>query len=166
MTALTHSNAASSQAAQAGETDRSLQSVSPAIKAFAVTEHDENTGAIIFAKHAIVARRLGANEYAGGELSYVSCRRAPWADAYAGRPIPARVMIANGWHFECSECDQRIDEDYLYDNRLPLDGVIGTQHSHVFCSKRCARRWYSMERRRKAEAQEARKRLDDIEASA
>lgn len=36
------------------------------MKAFAVLENDECTGAIIFAKHAIVARRLGANEYAGG----------------------------------------------------------------------------------------------------
>jgi hypothetical protein len=46
------------------------------LKAFAVTEHDENTGAVIFAKHDIVARRIGADEYADGELSYVSCRRA------------------------------------------------------------------------------------------
>jgi hypothetical protein len=121
------------------------------LKAFAVTEHDENTGAVIFAKHDIVARRIGADEYADGELSYVSCRRAPWADAYADKAVPARVMIAHGWHFECSECGSRIDEDYLFDNRLPVDCVVGTQHSHVFCCSKCARRWYSMKRRRKAE---------------
>lgn len=125
------------------------------MRAFAVTENDENTGAIYFAKHDIVAKKAGANEYASGDITYVSCRRAPWADAYAGRPIPAKVMIAHGWHFECSECGQRVDEDYLDENRLPIDGVIGTQHSHVFCSSQCARRWHSIKRRRAAEEQRA-----------
>ena len=54
------------------------------MKAYAVTEEDENTGGIIYAEHNIVARRLGANEYADGEIAYVSCRRAPWADEYYG----------------------------------------------------------------------------------
>ncbi|WEX10349.1 hypothetical protein [Chelativorans sp. AA-79] len=125
------------------------------LRAYTVTEEYENTGAVIFAVHNVVARRLGANEYADGEFSAVSCRRAPWADAYAGKPIPARVMIAHGWHFECSECGACIDEDWLCDNGLPLEGVIGTQHSHVFCGSRCARRYYSLRRRRKAEEQRA-----------
>lgn len=125
------------------------------MKAFTVLENDECTGAIIFAKHAIVARRLGANEYAGGEFGAVSCRRAPWADAYVERKLPARLMIAHGWHFECSQCDARITEDYLYDMNLPLEGVIGSQHTHVFCGTRCARKYYSIQRRRKAEEQRA-----------
>lgn len=142
-----------------------------ALKAFAVTEHDENTGAVIFAQHDIVARRIGADEYADGDLGGVSCRRAPWADAFAHKSLPASVMIAHGWHFECSECGSRIDEDYLSDNRMAVDGVIGTQHSQVFCSSKCARRWYSMKRRRKAEESRAieafkeivRKRFPDVD---
>ncbi|MGB3833710.1 MAG: hypothetical protein WA975_17815 [Mesorhizobium sp.] len=126
-----------------------------ALRAFAVTENEENTGAIYFAKHDIVAKKWGANEYADGDITYVSCRRAPWADAYVGQPIPAKVMIANGWHFECSGCGQRIDEDFFYDNRLPLEGVIGTQHSAVYCCSRCARKDLSLKRRRKAEEQRA-----------
>lgn len=124
-------------------------------RAYSVTEHDENTGEIYFARHRIVAAKAGADEFADGELIRVSCHRAPWADAYAGRPIPARVMIANGWNFECSGCGERIDEHFLYDNRLPLSGVIGTQRSQVFCGSRCARRFYSLQRRRKAEEQRA-----------
>lgn len=110
-----------------------------ALKAYSVLENNENTGAIYFAEHAIVARRLGANDYADGDLSYVTCRRAPWADEWANKDedVPARIMIANGWHFECCGCGARVDEDYLYDEDLPLNGVIGTQRSRVFCSEIC-----------------------------
>mgnify|MGYP003558117020 FL=1 len=129
--------------------------MSAALRAFSVTEEDENTGAIIFARHAITAAKAGADEYAGGDLGAVSCRRAPWADEYAGKPLPARAMIAHGWHFECSGCGKRIDEDFFYDNRLPLEGVIGTQHSRIYCGSRCARKEMSRERRRKAEQHRA-----------
>lgn len=125
------------------------------MKAFSVIAEYEATGGIIFAKHAIVARRLGANEYADGDFSSVSCRRAPWADLYADRALPARLMIAHGWNFKCSDCGERIDEDFLYDKNLSLEGVIGSQHSHVFCSSRCARRHFSIQRRRKSEEQRA-----------
>lgn len=113
-----------------------------ALKAFAVLEEGENTGGIVFARHAIVARRDGANEYNGGEFHGVSCRRAPWADEWADRDedIPARVLIDHGWHFECCGCGHTIDNDWLYDEDLPLDGVIGTQHSKVYCSEICEAR--------------------------
>ena len=119
-------------------------------RAFAVTENDENTGLIYFAKHAVVARRWGADEFGEGDFGSVSCIRAPWADAYAesGR-LPARVSIANGWHFECYGCGARIDSDYLYDKRLPLAGIIGFQSGPVYCSSRCAAHNISLKRRRK-----------------
>src|SRR5687767_14229018 len=47
-------------------------SETPALRAYAVTEEDEGTGGIIFARHAIVARRAGANEYNGGEFHGVT----------------------------------------------------------------------------------------------
>ncbi|PPQ35404.1 hypothetical protein SAMN06265338_1247 [Rhodoblastus acidophilus] len=106
------------------------------MKAYAVQEDCEGTGGIVFAKHAIVARREGANEYNGGEFHGVTCRRAKWADEFAETGIvPASVMIANGWWFECSYCGQKIDEDSLYDRRLPISGVVGSQHSLIFCCK-------------------------------
>lgn len=126
-----------------------------ALRAYAVTEESENTGAIIFAKHHIVAKRQGADEYADGDITYVSCRRAPWADGYAEKPLPAWVMIAHGWHFECHGCGMRLDEDGLSERRLAVEGVIGTQHGGVFCCARCRRKHLSRVRRRKAEAQRA-----------
>lgn len=80
--------------------------------AYAVTEKDENTGGIFFAEHRIAAAIRGANEYADGDLSQVACRRAPWADQFAetGR-VPASIMVAAGWHFECHGCGVRIDGD-------------------------------------------------------
>lgn len=126
------------------------------LRAYAVCEHDERTGAIYFARHAIVARRIGANEHGDGELSYVTCTRAPWADRYAAEgDVPASVMVMNGWHFECTGCGRRIDEGmpYLWENEVmagePLNGanlryakwkpshVIGTQHGLVFCRASC-----------------------------
>lgn len=106
--------------------------------AYAVTENDENTGSIYFARHAISARRRGADEYGDGELSAVSCRRAPWADwcADAGF-VPASLMIGHGWHFECHGCGQHIDDDFLREAGLSTDDVIGIQDGPVFCCARC-----------------------------
>lgn len=139
--------------------DRNLNS---GLKAYAVLEKGENTGGIVFAKKAIVARRRGASEYSDGDFSGVSCRRVPWADQYVGRTVPAHVMIMHGWHFECSGCAERIDEYHLEYKRLPLNGVIGSQNSHVFCCTKCARKYYSIMRRRKAEEQRAIEALKEI----
>lgn len=125
------------------------------LKAFAVQETDENTGGIFFARHDIAAKKAGANEFADGDISTVSCRRAPWADAYAETKVPVTVMIANGWHFECYGCDARIDEYWLEEHNLPLDGVIGTQWSAVYCCSRCRRKHLSRRRRTEAAKQRA-----------
>lgn len=85
------------------------------LKAFAVLEKEENTGDIFFAEHNIVARKAGANEFADGEIEQVTCRRAQWADKYAGSKVPVHVRIENGWNYECSGCGVRIDAD-LYDD--------------------------------------------------
>lgn len=108
-----------------------------ALRAYAVLEDCENTGGIVFAERPIVARREGASRYNDGDFGGVSCRRAPWADKFVGKPVPVSVMIANGWHFECHGCGATIDEAWLHDEDLPLDGVIGTQESAVYCSEIC-----------------------------
>lgn len=127
------------------------------LKAFTVNEPMEYTGGIVFAKSNIVARRLGANEYNDGEITGMSVRRAPWADSYLGQPIPASLLIAHGWHFECSGCGIRIVDDlYNWQDRCGVDdtlrdmlaiarryrkwssdSVIGTQRSAVFCDQQC-----------------------------
>lgn len=108
------------------------------VKAFSVLEHGEYTGGIVFAKSGIAARRLGANEYADGDSSYVDCRRAAWADKYADSGVvPVGVMIARGWHFECAGCGHRVDLDYLDERDIYLEDVQGTQNSMVFCTPLC-----------------------------
>lgn len=108
------------------------------MKAYAVTEEDECTGGIIYAEHNVVARRIGANEYANGEFSMVTCRRAKWADEYAKTEIvPASEMVWQGWRFECAGCGRTIEadmEDEAYENWTP-DHVIGHQHGLVFCNQ-------------------------------
>ncbi len=115
------------------------------MRAFAVLENCENKGGIVFAEHAVVARRLGANEYSCGDFYGVSCRRAPWADIFAGSSVPANVMISHGWHFECVGCGETINEDWLYDEELTLDGVIGYDRGLVYCSEICEAR-HNLER--------------------
>lgn len=123
------------------------------MRAFSVTELNENTGGIVFAKHAVTARREGANEYADGDFGYVSCHRAPWADKFVDiRDVPVSVMIDHGWHFECHGCGARIDEDWLNEEGLPVEGVIGTQSTSVYCCARC--KWRTMkENAKRAEQQ-------------
>lgn len=125
------------------------------MKAFAVTEHMEGTGFIIFAHHAIAARIRGANELADGEITEISCKRAPWADAYADtRRVPASVLVANGWRFDCCGCGVRIDTDlaFIYEEQgcdpettdhaqrfkgWTPEHVTGFDQGEVFCNAAC-----------------------------
>jgi hypothetical protein len=145
------------------------------LKAYAVIENYESTGAIFFAKHAVTARRLGANEYADGDFSGVSCKRAKWADKYAGQVVPVSDLVAHGWRFECSGCGVTIDDtlhewqerafhfeslsDMLkiarrYRNWSPSD-IIGHQHSQVFCDQRCKDEYEAHEAERKRRQENA-----------
>jgi hypothetical protein len=129
--------------------------MSKPLKAYSVQEKYEGTGGILFAKHAIVAHRNGAHEYGDGELSYVTCRRAPWADAYAETALPARVMVEHGWWFECHGCGIKISEDEFDDLGMKTAGIIGTQHGRIFCCAKCKWRDMRIEKKRKAQEREA-----------
>lgn len=105
--------------------------------AYIVTENDENTGGVIFAKDKRTAMRIGASEYGDGDVDYVTATRAKSLDCYEGTGVPARVLIADGWHFECHGCGMRIDDTSLYDMRLPVSGVVGIENSAVYCCHTC-----------------------------
>lgn len=113
--------------------------VLPPMKAYAVTETCENTGGIVFARHAIVARRTGSQTFGDGDFEGWSCRRAKWADhcAETGK-VSAALCVWNGWHFECHYCGQRIadDEDRFYRAWTP-SFVVGDQHGAVYCDRSC-----------------------------
>lgn len=123
------------------------------LKAFSVLEKDEFTGDIYFAEKAIYAAKAGANEYAYGELGSVQCRRAPWADQYAGIGVPARLAVDHGWRFECMGCGITVDSDLPYEHRLPVSGVCGTVSGRVFCSGRC--KWKHRRQAQRRKEQEA-----------
>ncbi|WP_159953155.1 hypothetical protein [Rhizobium sp. 18065] len=121
------------------------------VRAFAVLELGENTGGIIFARHAIAARKSGACEYSDGDITSVECRRAHWADRYADqRIVPAADAIAHGWRFECHGCGETMDLGWLYDNDLPVEGVIGSMDGCQFCCAECKERDATLKRQQKA----------------
>lgn len=109
--------------------------------AYAVLENAENTGGIVFARHAVTARRIGAGQYADGEFGYVSCRRAKWADEYADTGVvPASVMVWHDWNFECSYCGKRIEngDGFRAHKKWTPDFVIGNGNGGmVFCDRAC-----------------------------
>jgi hypothetical protein len=112
------------------------------MKAYSVQEHDENTGGIFYATHAITARKRGANEYGDGEITSVSCTRAPWADKYAPGPCPKLVMIGHGWWFECHGCGVKMCEDAADDEEEGEKGQNDPARyiergSAVYCSIEC-----------------------------
>jgi len=107
-------------------------------RAYVVLEAGENTGGIIFAKTNRQARRRGAQEFCDGEPEHVVTYRAKWADWCAPSGIVhASLMIEYGWHFECHGCANRIDLDWLAENNLSTEDVIGTQGSLVYCCAAC-----------------------------
>ena len=113
--------------------------VTAALKAYAVQNDFDGEGEIYFAEHDIAARRRGASDFGDGDISGMTCRRAPWADSYAPGPVPKLVMIDNGWRFECHGCGCHIDSDLeAYDDNdeprkfqpVEIDGAI-------FCAEEC-----------------------------
>ena len=125
--------------------------------AFAVTEIDDHTGGIVWARTKKAARIKGAARWGHDDPAYVTCRREPWADRFHGKPLPAWVMAAQGWNFECVGCGHRIDDDLpnwqdrcgaddtfadmlrearRYRGWTPAD-VVGHQHSAIFCNQQC-----------------------------
>ena len=127
----------------------------PSVKAYAITEEWEGTGGIYFARHAITAKKAFANEHNDGELNGIVCRRAPWADDYADKPLPANLMVEYGWWFECVGCGNHIDRDSFEDEGRDISNIIGTQHSQVFCDTTCADEYAAQKRAREAVEAEA-----------
>jgi hypothetical protein len=125
------------------------------LKAYAVLETCEDTGGIIFARRDIEARKRGSCEYSDGDITGVSCRRAPWADQYVEtQSVPVAAAIEHGWRFECHGCAETLTYDWFDDNALPLSGAIGTMDSLVFCCSECKGRFDEVERRKKAFGEE------------
>lgn len=132
------------------------------LKAYSCLEPYEYTGAVIFAKSNIEARRKSADEFHDGEIGGMIVKRAPWADEYGSRGnIPILVMVENGWHFECSWSGIRIDSDlyrdgtYIYNKETKEDEwsgeligktPVGNQDSICFACQEYADQWNEYKR--------------------
>lgn len=129
--------------------ERAAPAKARTVKAYAVTDPDEHLGGIVFAKTAAEARRAGARQFSDGDPSTVEARRTPWADEFAGTGIvPAKVMITNGWWFEDYWTGARIDDDYLDENGLTIDDIVGHQHGPIFACQAHADAYAAREARR------------------
>lgn len=69
--------------------------VQPKLRAFAVVEEGENTGGIVFARHAIVARKIGAPHGAPARVgrlrAYGNAIVAPAAEAFIRAYLDVRT---------------------------------------------------------------------------
>ena len=103
------------------------------MKAYQVTDQGPDAGAcVVFAEHAVVARRQGAQEL-DCEFESVSCARAPDFDAYALLGyVPADVLVDHGWFIFCQRCEARVDGDNDHD--LVVEG------RNQWCSPQCRER--------------------------
>lgn len=106
------------------------------MKAYVVLETDENTGGFVFATSSVAARRIGADAFANGDFSGVTCRRAPWADQYAqDGSVPAGAAVEHGYWVHDALTDERIDLDELADRGLTTADIVGTFDGFAFMTQ-------------------------------
>ena len=107
-------------------------------KAYVIETDDPDEAVICFATSNVAARRQGADEI-GTDFGAVSCKRLPWADEYAGKPIPAKAYIDNGWRVSCTHCGIMVTEDSANEDE---DGNVVAhvpvyRGEDVFCCTDC-----------------------------
>lgn len=106
------------------------------LKAYHVGEGSEGEHVITFAHSSAQARREGGNELnlMFEEVSF--CRRAPWADEFAGQPfIPAKAYHEQGWWLYCSHCETQLYEDAEDDDGNRRQVVYDGRHA--YCDQAC-----------------------------
>jgi hypothetical protein len=104
------------------------------LKAYHVGEDSEGGQVITFAKSNAQARREGGNELdlTFEEVSF--CRRASWADEFAGQlHIPAKVYHDQGWWVYCNNCETQLYVDAEDDDGNPLQ--IAYDGRHAYCDQ-------------------------------
>jgi hypothetical protein len=106
------------------------------MKAYHVGEGSEGEHVITFATNSATARREGGNELNLTFEEVEFCRRAPWADQFAGQPfIPAKAYHEQGWWMYCNNCENQLYEDEEDDEGNPL--AIVYDGRHAYCDQSC-----------------------------
>jgi hypothetical protein len=99
------------------------------MKAWSITSDDGDHSAVIFDDHRGKARARGASEL-DSEFMGVKIKRSPEFDQYAPGPVPVKVLMAHGWFYYCSNC-----EEHVYDDEPGF--VIDAEDERVFCNEGC-----------------------------
>lgn len=106
------------------------------LKAYHVGEGSDGEQVVMFATNNAQARREGGNELnlTFEEVSF--CRRAQWADEFAGQPfIPAQAYHDQGWWLYCNNCEKQLYEDAEDDDGNLLEIVYAGRHA--YCDQDC-----------------------------
>lgn len=107
----------------------------------------------VFATSNAAARRIAEKRFDG----YVAqCKRAPGFDQYAPGPVPIKVMIADGWQFECAECSRWVYDGMIEDDPDDVEPMTYEPTylgRYVYCSPAC--RAYDVRERRERASYEA-----------
>lgn len=111
------------------------------MKAFLVDCEQEGGAQLYFAETAEQAKCYAANEEGIEYIEVTSCRRKPEYDQYAPGPVPTKVLIEDGWWFECHGCNRQVNEEagFDYDEDVDLDGPVYRGNA-VWCSTKCQQR--------------------------
>lgn len=104
--------------------------------AWVVADTWEGYAKVVFHRHALAARRIGA-ERLNIDYEDADQRRAPKYDQYADRcRVPVSVLIDDGWFFECYHCCSRIHHD---EEEINIADVIieDDESCKIYCSAEC-----------------------------
>lgn len=109
-----------------------------------VSDGDPGQHMILFCKTSIEAKRHWANEHGDGEhIAGISAKRCKGYDQYAPGPVPALVLVDDGWWFECHGCGCTINDDGIgqpiddEDDNSPLMAPVEEKHQSIWCHAGC-----------------------------
>lgn len=111
--------------------------------AWRVDDVENGRGVVVFEPNKEAAQQAGADEL-NSEIDYVECQRESQYDCYASNGfVPKKVLITNGWWFECDHCGYRIDEDAEdeYGAKKPVSDVIEVGRHALYCNQGCKDDW-------------------------
>lgn len=96
--------------------------------------------AIRYATNNATARREGARELDLDWEEVESCQRAPGYDQYAPGPVPAAVLVEDGWYYEC--------RGYRCNNKVTryTDERVFASNGEPYCCEECMARDFARSR--------------------
>lgn len=98
-----------------------------------IVRDGEDQATIVFQSHGLAARRIGASEL-NIDFESAECSRESKYDGYASKgSVPSKVLIENGWWFECDHCQTKLCEYFEEDTNKTIvyDGM------RTYCDEQC-----------------------------